>query len=127
MHNDYKSRSNRLASSRLVIQKMEPFLADNIPVILLGDFNALRFFKAVSMFRPEGFSIAKTKGSSFHFNRGLNLYPAIDHILFSEQFRQEGFEILRRSYNGIYPSDHYPVSVRLDWKSTAAPEAGTRE
>jgi endonuclease/exonuclease/phosphatase family metal-dependent hydrolase len=113
MHNDYRSRSNRLKTSRLIRDRMAPYLAAGELAILAGDFNALAFQKPVTILREAGLSRVKMRGSSFHFNRGLHLFPAIDHILYSPGFSGSGGEIDRSKVNGVYPSDHYPLSADL--------------
>ncbi|QEN09519.1 endonuclease/exonuclease/phosphatase family protein [Oceanispirochaeta crateris] len=113
MHNDYKSRNNRIKSSLLILEKMQSWLDDKKPLILMGDFNALSWQQPVSLFQNAGLLIGKTRGSSFHFNRGLNLFPAIDHILFTPHFQQKSNQIIRKRYDGVFPSDHYPVTVEI--------------
>ena len=48
---------------------------------------------------------------------GLHLLPAIDHILVAPNFAaEEPVRVWRDQFNGVYPSDHYPISARLRWQ-----------
>ena len=81
--------------------------------IILGDFNAPKFFGAIMTLRDTGFTLARTTGSTFHFNQGINILPAIDHVLFSDGFFFRETGVMRKQYGGVWPADHYPVFVTL--------------
>ncbi|MFY0664472.1 MAG: endonuclease/exonuclease/phosphatase family protein [Natronospirillum sp.] len=113
VHNDYSSRSNRLKTTDLIIQRMRPWLASDTPIVVLGDFNAPGWFAEVDAIRDLGFTLAPSAGSTFHFNRGWHLFPAIDHLLF-KGFQQQGdTERLNRQYEGVWPSDHHPIYIDI--------------
>lgn len=113
VHFDHSSKINRHGSAELVSQRIEPWLAAGEPVILLGDFNALSWFETIDILTDSGMQLANRNGSTFHFNKGLNLFPAIDHVLFYG-FEQSGKTLrLAKKYDGVWPSDHYPISVEL--------------
>lgn len=113
MHNDYSSRSNRIKTTELIVQRMQPWLENGTPIVVLGDFNAPGWFSEVGAIRDLGFTLAPSAGSTFHFNRGWHLFPAIDHLLF-KGFQQLGnTERLSRQYDGVWPSDHHPVYIDL--------------
>ena len=115
VHFDYGSRENRLRSARLVRRRIARREHRDEPVILAGDFNAPRFFRTVRILTEAGFTVAETTGSTVHFARGINLLPAIDHILYSPGLIHEQTVVLRKRYDGVWPSDHYPVFVTLLW------------
>ena len=115
LHNDFKNRSNRLASSRVVIDNLKTKLMST-PSILLGDFNAPKSFKEVTLFSEVGLTPLKPDGST---NRilGMRLLPAIDHILVSDGWESPTqIQRWRKKYEGVYPSDHFPISAELHWK-----------
>ncbi len=113
VHFEYKSMSNRSKSAALVKERIKAVASDT-PVILLGDINAPAFSPTARKLKSIPLTLAKPAGATFHFNRGINLLPAIDHILFSESFIQTSkVERLKKKYNNIWPTDHYPVSVNL--------------
>ncbi|RDE25071.1 endonuclease [Motiliproteus coralliicola] len=114
VHNDYKSRSNRLKSSTLIVERIKDLVREPIPVIVLGDFNVPSGFQEVRLFEEIGLKVIPPEGST---NRifGLDLLPAIDHILISSAFRpMSEIKVWRNQYDGVYPSDHYPISIQLN-------------
>ena len=113
VHNDYKSRRNRLKTSRLVADRIERIVQDDVPIIVLGDFNAPKGFKEIRLLEEIGLSVVPPSGAT---NRvvGTHLLPAIDHILLSNTLRpQSDIKVWRGKYDGVYPADHYPISVRV--------------
>jgi endonuclease/exonuclease/phosphatase family metal-dependent hydrolase len=82
-------------------------------VIVIGDFNAPRFFRPVRVVAEVGLTVAETGGSTFHFNRGINIQPAIDHVLYSKEFEYRSTRVIRDSFDGRWPSDHYPLFVTI--------------
>jgi hypothetical protein len=55
-------------------------------------------------------SCSMVQGSTFHFNRGLNLFPAIDHIGGSDGISPVGKTFsVRGRFDGEWATDHYPV------------------
>ncbi|MFW5684295.1 MAG: endonuclease/exonuclease/phosphatase family protein [Spirochaetota bacterium] len=113
VHFDAQSPRNRLKSAHLVVNRLisRPYPDD--PVIVTGDFNAPSFFPTMRTLLDAGLHRAPTSGSTYHFNRGINLIPGIDHILGSRSIRFDGTTVIRRSYGGRFPSDHYPVVARV--------------
>ena len=114
VHFEYKSMSNRSKSAKLVRQRIKPVLEEGNAVLLVGDINAPGFAPTVRKLTKTPLTLAKPVGATFHFNRGLNLIPAIDHVFYSEHFTQQGkTTLLRKSYDDVWPTDHYPVTVEL--------------
>ena len=111
VHFDYSSLPNRLNSARLVAERIAGREHPEDGVIVLGDFNAPRFFRPVRILAEIGLDVAPTRGSTFHFNRGIKLQPAIDHVLYSEAFAHKSTRVLRERFNGRWPSDHFPLFV----------------
>jgi endonuclease/exonuclease/phosphatase family metal-dependent hydrolase len=115
-HFDYGSGSNRRKSARLVADRIGPWLDAGIPTAVLGDFNAPSFWSPMGFLKKQGLKLVRPAGSTFHFNRGWNLIPAIDHILINDALATNG-RLVRfdDDYQGVYPSDHYPILVELSW------------
>ena len=114
VHFEYKSMSNRSKSAQLVGQRIKPVLEDGGAVVLLGDINAPGFAPTAKKLKKIPLKLAKPAGATFHFNRGLNLIPAIDHVFYSDHFTQQGkITLLREKYDDVWPTDHYPVTVEL--------------
>ncbi|MEL6582358.1 MAG: endonuclease/exonuclease/phosphatase family protein [Pseudomonadota bacterium] len=111
LHTDFSSGSNRLRSIDLVAERIRPWIAAGERVIVLGDFNALSGWETLTKLEDEGISFLPVRGATYHFNRGLNLFGAIDHIGVSEGLSGGQVHVLRKRYDGVFPSDHYPISA----------------
>lgn len=114
VHFEYKSMSNRSKSAALVKNRISPVVNEGHAVVLVGDINAPGFSPTAGKLKSIPLTLAKPDGATFHFNRGIHLIPAIDHIFYSEQLQQSGKTTrLRKKYNNVWPTDHYPVTVEL--------------
>lgn len=115
-HFDYGSGRNRRLSAALVAERIEPWLDAGVPTVLLGDFNAPSFWSPMGSLKKQGLDLLRPAGSTFHFNRGWNLIPAIDHIMINPALNQVNrLQRFDDAYQGYYPSDHYPIQVELSW------------
>jgi endonuclease/exonuclease/phosphatase family metal-dependent hydrolase len=113
LHLDYSSLENRLKSAKLVAERIATRKHIEDGVIVIGDFNAARSFRPVRIVAEADLKVAKTRGSTFHFNRGINIQPAIDHVLYSKEFMYRSTRVIRERIDGNWPSDHYPLFVTL--------------
>ena len=110
IHTDYASRSNREQSIALVVARITPWLAAGEIVFVLGDLNARLGDATVTALETAGLQFAPVEGATYHFNRGLNLFGAIDHIAVSGDAMLAGPPVVvRQKYEGEWPTDHYPV------------------
>lgn len=122
VHFDHSSKINRHGAAGLVSERIRPWIESSEPVIVLGDFNAVSWFKTIDILEDAGLTLADRDGPTFHFKRGLNLFPAIDHVLFYG-FNQEGETLrLNKKYNGVWPSDHHPIRVGLNLQQFSGQE-----
>ena len=80
VHFEYRSASNRILSAELVRDRIAPVIAGGTPVFLVGDINARRRSPTAERIAEAGIVFAPVEGSTYHFDRGLNLFFAIDHI-----------------------------------------------
>lgn len=110
VHFEYKSRSNRQLSAALVVDRIKPWIDAGENVILIGDLNARAGAKTQDILADAGLDFLPVKGATYHLNRGLNLFGAIDHIGLSAGLRaaRDPF-VLRDKFDGEWPTDHYPV------------------
>ena len=114
VHIDRERYRNQLRSARLVAEQVNALRRPEEPVLVFGDFNALRFMAPVRIVtREAGLQAAKGIGATFHFYRGLHLFPAIDHILYGERWELKDARAVRMRPGGVWPSDHYPVMADL--------------
>ena len=112
LHTDYASLSNRQQSIALVADRITPWVAAGEALFVAGDFNARLGSPILQMLGDLGVEFAPVQGSTFHFNRGINLFGAIDHIGFvGGPVLSAGPFVLREKFAGEWPTDHYPVAA----------------
>jgi endonuclease/exonuclease/phosphatase family metal-dependent hydrolase len=80
IHNDFGSLLNRVQSVELVAARIAPWIDAGETVFAIGDLNARIGDKVVNILAVTGLDFAPVQGATFHFNRGINLFGAIDHI-----------------------------------------------
>lgn len=115
VHFEYSSSSNRLLSAELVVKRLQPFLDEGLPVILLGDLNARLGSATHEILSRAGLEFAPIEGATYHFDRGINLFEAIDHIGVTPPLVFAGEPaVLRRQFRDEWPTDHYPVLVDIN-------------
>ena len=113
VHFEYRSGSNRLLSAALVRDRTRPWVDAGEPVILLGDINALHGSPTMERLEEAGLDFLPVEGSTYHFNRGVNLFGAIDHVAVTAGIGATDPVVLRRQFDGEWPTDHYPVVADL--------------
>ncbi|MBT3273650.1 MAG: endonuclease [Spirochaetales bacterium] len=116
VHLDFSSPSTRVSSSRLIVERISSRRNPDAPVLLLGDFNSFRTFKTIKILTDADLSVSLNRKSTFHFNIGMNLIPAIDHVLVSDELLLYSAEVVRSRYNRVWPSDHYPVISQIGFR-----------
>jgi endonuclease/exonuclease/phosphatase family metal-dependent hydrolase len=114
VHFDFRSGDNRLQSARLVAARIAPWLDAGQHVLLAGDLNAFAGRPTTRVLTNAGLILTPARGSTFHFNRGLNLFGAIDHVLHDCASRLTDRPVaVRRRLGEQWPSDHYPVLAQI--------------
>lgn len=117
VHFEYKSRSNRIKSAALVVERVAPLIAAGEKVVFLGDLNARQGAATQNILIEMGLTFLDVKGSTYHLNRGLNLFGAIDHIGLSDGISPVGLPtVIRQKFDGEWPTDHYPVIADIQLK-----------
>ncbi|MBQ2261655.1 MAG: endonuclease [Loktanella sp.] len=112
LHTDYASLSNRQQSIALVADRIAPWIAADEALFVVGDFNARLGSPILQTLGDLGVDYAPVRGSTFHFNRGLNLFGAIDHLGYvGGPWLAAGPFVLREKFAGEWPTDHYPVAA----------------
>lgn len=123
LHMDHRGQEARKNSTLLVLEKIRE-IAGNAPVILSGDFNFDQSHPNYALIANSGFlkdtyELAPIRlapngtFNQFDFNNtGHN--KRIDHIFVNDQVEVERYGILTGSYKGHFPSDHFPVVVKLE-------------
>lgn len=112
IHTDYASYSNRKQSIALLRDRIAPRLEDDETVFVIGDFNAWRGSRLHGQLETTGMHFATTTAATYHFDWGLNVFPAIDHIAATPDVQFVGPSVVvQEQFAGQWPTDHYPVLV----------------
>ena len=121
------SSSARSSSADLIRDRL-PALAGSLPVIVTGDLNTSESSSAFRTLRDgsdpsdrqlvdayrEVFLNPSSNERTFHNYNGGTSGSRIDHVLYSEgDFVALDAAIDRTSFEGLFPSDHYPVTATL--------------
>ena len=122
-HFDHIGEKARTESSKLFIDEINKF-PRKIPVILTGDFNYTASsdgYKIITskLFDAMNISEQKSTGGNITFNGfGKDIKPnnKIDFIFVNSNVEVLTHLIDTTTYNGFYPSDHYPVIVEIKLK-----------
>jgi len=113
-HFDFASRQNRLRSAALVADRIAPWIAAGERVALAGDLNALRGTRTLRVLEAAGIEFLPVPGPTYHFDRGIGLFGAIDHIGLGPGLSSAAPPgVLRLRFDRAWPSDHFPVWADL--------------
>ena len=96
----------------------------DIPLILAGDFNADKDSAAYHLLTAPGMLIDSYRQihstgndeATFHGFGKSEEMTSIDWVLVSRHFKVTEAKVDRTHVGGLYPSDHYPVIVTMNWK-----------
>ncbi len=123
-HLDHEIQIAREKGAALIRERVEA-LKTNLPVLLVGDFNAASGAnKAYDILLQDQlftdtWSVAKErrneKLSTFHNFQGPRDGARIDWILAKGAVSVDATEIVSFSMNGQFPSDHFPLTATLRW------------
>ncbi|WP_417210903.1 endonuclease/exonuclease/phosphatase family protein [Antarctobacter sp.] len=114
VHFHFHRAARRRHAARTVLAHMAPALKQGVPVLVMGDMNALSRWRTVNILRAGGLSTVEPDAASFHFDRGLHLFGPIDRFAHTE-----GLTLSARPWAihgkraGDWASDHYPVVADL--------------
>ncbi|MBB6674687.1 endonuclease/exonuclease/phosphatase family protein [Cohnella nanjingensis] len=126
-HLDHMGEQARLESARLLVRRMAAdSREDGLPAVLTGDFNSepgdapMRFLRgeleldgARSGLQDAFSATSGPVGATFHDFQGGTEGPTIDYIFVTPAFGVAEIAVDRQSFEGRYPSDHYPVAATL--------------
>lgn len=121
-HFDHIGETARTESSKLLVKEIEKL--KTFPVILTGDFNytsSAEGYKIIISSLSDGSKVFETKntGGNISFNGfGKEIEPdnKIDFIFVNNNIEVLNHSIDTTTYNGLYPSDHYPVISEVELK-----------
>ena len=124
-HFDHIGELARVESAKLITQKIKEINKDNLPLVLMGDFNlneesgAIKYLSSVyndsrnsTLNKPFG-PFGTFNGFKFH----EPVQDRIDYIFCSkDNILVEKYGVLTDSKDGKYPSDHFPVLIEITLK-----------
>ena len=120
-HFDHQAVVARKESSKLILQKIDDIAGDN-PVIFMGDLNGDHksdWYKSLETSKKlqDTFNQAEdpyaVNGSFNGFGRRTGSKSIIDHVFVTKHFKTEKWGILTDTYHGKFPSDHFPIKVKM--------------
>lgn len=122
-HFDHIGERARTESSRLIVKELSKYSTD-IPVIFSGDLNytaSSEGYKIISkkLFDTKIASKTENTGGNISFNGfGKDIQPdnKIDFIFVNDKVEVLNQLIDTTTFNGLYPSDHYPVIAEIKLK-----------
>ena len=125
VHYDHQGVEARQESSKLLLRKIEE-IAGKQPVVLTGDFNGdqqSEWYLTVAnsgllkdTYKQVPYPYANN--ASFNaFGKQLDRKEIIDHIFVTNHFKVNKWGILTDTYHGKFPSDHFPVLVKLSYET----------
>lgn len=110
VHFEYRSRSNRVLSARLVRDRIAPWVAAGESVFLVGDLNVRHGARTKEILSEAGVTFDRIPGATYHLNRGVHLFGAIDHLGRTPSINIAGGPVvLQQRFEGEWPSDHHPI------------------
>lgn len=120
-HYDYQRDLARNESSKLIVARIKS-KAGASPVILMGDLNgstSTTWYKTLahsSMLKDTYLEAAHPYAfnpSYQDFGKLIADTDIIDHVFVTQDFSVYRWGVLSDSYHGKYPSDHFPVLVKV--------------
>jgi endonuclease/exonuclease/phosphatase family metal-dependent hydrolase len=120
-HFDHQGVKARVESSKLVLQKIDEIAGDK-PAIFMGDLNGdhdSEWYQllAASDKLDDTFTQVDdayaVNGSFNGFGLRTESNSIIDHVFVSRQFEAQKWGVLTDTFHGRFPSDHFPVVVKL--------------
>ncbi len=124
IHYDHEGQIARRESSKLMLERIKE-IARNKPVILMGDFNGdhdsepYRIIATSNQLKDTygmvDFPYANNN-SYQEYGKLITGNKIIDHVFVTPQFSVSKWGILSDTFQGKYPSDHFPVLVKIKLK-----------
>lgn len=135
-HFCHVSETAREKSAILLLEKINE-IAGYAPVLLTGDFNAENNSKTyqlltsnwdrfISMIDSESMAKKFVNRDSTTFNGfgNISVPQKIDYVLVNSYFSVSNYKIHVVKENGVYISDHYPVSITVRFLFDRQPRLG---
>lgn len=123
-HFDHQGKTAQLESAKLLVKKVSE-IAGNSPAVVVGDFNVDRESQAYKTLNESARlhdawqdveHPYQLNGSFNNFGRNISPKTVIDHIFLTGNLEATRWGILTDTYNGKFPSDHFPVLADVKLK-----------
>ena len=120
-HFDHQGELARLESARLLLSKIKEY-SQNLPIILLGDFNFTVDAEAYKILHNSELIGDANEKSQYHygtnntfndFGKGTLIPAKIDFIFVSDNIDVIHHAIIGDKFNNKFPSDHMPVLIEI--------------
>lgn len=119
-HLDHVLKETRLEQIKVLIREVQILNKENLPLILMGDFNdspdsEVRkiILKKLNLLDPWTELSYPEEGSHHSFLGDKTKGERIDWILIPKDLSASEIRLEKKSFNNIYPSDHYPLLATL--------------
>lgn len=116
-HLDHISDEARIKGIGVVLDKIAQF--GSLPSMIMGDFNATEdsetYKSATESFSDVKYLTENTVTGCTYQNWGTQLdSECIDYLMISKTgFTVNSYKVVNTTYDGVYPSDHFPVFVSM--------------
>jgi endonuclease/exonuclease/phosphatase family metal-dependent hydrolase len=112
--------------SALLVRQQINQISNNDPVLLAGDFNCTPDSACYAVFTDRNISHGLPFSNAFdpppyagtyHGFSGTGDAPPIDWILYRGGIEVHSTQVIEQSFNGFYPSDHFPLLAEFVWSN----------
>jgi endonuclease/exonuclease/phosphatase family metal-dependent hydrolase len=112
--------------SALLVQQQINQVSKNDPVLLAGDFNCAPGSAGYAAFTDRNASPGPEFSNAFdpppyagtyHGFSGTGDAPPIDWILYRGEIEVHSALVIEQSFDGFYPSDHFPLLAEFVWSN----------
>ena len=116
-HLDNRGETARQESIRLILNKIQAF--GGMPALIMGDLNAEEdsetYRAATEIFDDAKYRTDNARAGATYQNFGASLNGGnIDYFLISKTgISVAEYRVVTTTYNGVYPSDHFPILLRM--------------
>ena len=124
VHFDHEGKVARVESAKLMLKKIAA-IAGKSNAVLVGDLNGdrnsewYRILENSTLLRDSYQDVKEpyaNNGSFNAFGKSVNRTEVIDHIFITRNGNARSWGILTDTYQGKYPSDHFPVEAVIRFK-----------
>ncbi|CEN34662.1 endonuclease/exonuclease/phosphatase family protein [Capnocytophaga cynodegmi] len=118
-HFDHEGKVAQRESATLILDKIKEITGNSkANVILMGDFNVPPQHEGIVAIKKQLKDTYKPynkipKGTFTAFKLDQTPQERIDFIFISEDLQAKNYKIIDKKIDGLYPSDHFPVKVRV--------------